>query len=132
MAVSEDLLLGAKELIARHEEWKLTFWAAVFSRKPLTVQQLEQVVHGDRCPIGRWLEAQADTELAASVEFQEVVSNHNDFHLEMMEVASLLARKDYGAAARAIQEGSTFAASGRRLALSILALNRVCRILAEP
>ncbi len=131
MADIEELLT-AKELIARHEKWKLTLWAAVFTRKPLSVEQINQIVHQELCPIGRWLAAQEVTELGASAEFEEVSRNHQDFHAEMMEVALLLARKDYGASAAAIQEGSSFSISGRRLARSMLALNQVSRILAAP
>jgi hypothetical protein len=127
-----DELLNAQDLIARHEEWKLTLWAAVFTRKPLTLQQVDQIVHQERCSIGRWLEAQAATELGTSAEYEEVVRSHQDFHLEMMQVAALLARKDYGAAAVAIKDGSSFSVAGRRLARAILALNRVRRILAQP
>ena len=131
MADSEELL-SAKDLIARHEKWKLTLWAAVFTRKPLTVDQIDQIVHEDHCAIGRWLVAQAGTPLGACAEYEEVIQNHREFHLEMMQVAMLLARKEYGAAASAIQEGASFSLTGRRLAQSLLTLNRVCRILAEP
>ena len=127
-----EVLLTAKDLIARHEEWKLTFWAAVYSRKALTVQQIDQIVHGERCPIGRWLEAQADEELGGSAEYETALNEHGEFHGEMMQVAAMLARKDFVAAASSIKEGSSFALAGRRLAVAILALNRVCRILAEP
>jgi len=131
MAELEELLT-AKDLIVRHEKWKLTLWAAVFSRKPLTVEQIDQIVHQEHCPIGRWLEAQAATELGTRAEYEEMVQNHIDFHGEMMEIAMHLARKDYAAAARGIQDGSSFSLSGRRLAQSILALNRIYRILATP
>ncbi len=130
MADVEELL-SAKDLIARHEQWKLTLWAAAFSRKPLTLEQIDQIVHAVRCPIGRWLEAQADTELGSSPEYSEVVQNHVEFHQEMMAVAMLLTRKDFQGAFRAIQDGSSFAICARRLATSILALNRVRRIHAE-
>jgi hypothetical protein len=131
MADTEELLC-AQDLIARHEQWKLTLWAAAFSRKPLTVEQVAQIVYAGRCPIGRWLEAQAGTELGVLAEYEEVVRNHVDFHQEMMEVASMLTRKEFTAAVKAIQEGSSFAVSGLRLAKSILELNRVRRILATP
>jgi hypothetical protein len=122
-------MLSAQDLIALHEGWKLTLWAAVFTRKPLSLEQIDQIVHQDRCAIGRWLLAQAETELGSR---PEVVSAHEDFHLEMMQVASLLAHKDFAAAKVAIQEGSTFSAAGRRMGMAILGVNRVCRILAEP
>jgi hypothetical protein len=121
-------LLDAKDLIACHEQWKLTLWAAAFSHKPLTLEQVEQIVHADRCAIGRWLEAADEPDLRASEEFRLVVENHNEFHGEMMQVAALLARKNYSAAARAIGEQSSFAETGRQLAASIFALNRIKRI----
>ncbi len=127
-----DEMLSAKDLIARHERWKLTLWAAVFTRKALTVEQVDQIVHQERCPIGRWLNAQAGTELGRRGEYEEVVQDHAQFHGEMMEIAMLLARKDYAGAAQGIQEGSSFALSGKRLAQAILELNRVCRIMAQP
>jgi hypothetical protein len=126
----EEELLSAKDLISRHEQWKLTLWAAIFTRKPLTVQQIDQIVHAAHCPIGRWLEAQASTDVACREEYQEVVENHDDFHQEMMQVAVLLSSKDFQGAAKAIQDGSGFARSGKRLAQSILTLNRIQRIMA--
>lgn len=123
-------LLSAKDLIARHEEWKLTLWAAAFSRTPLSVEQIQQIVYPDRCPIGRWLDSPASAALRKHQTYKDVVQNHQDFHQEMMEVASLLTRRDFPAAVRAIQNGSSFAECGRRLAASILALNQLEKILA--
>jgi hypothetical protein len=123
-------VLSAKDLVALHEAWKLTLWAAAFSRKPLTVEELAQIVYPERCPIGRWLLSAASAALRDSEEYQTVLQNHQEFHKEMMEVASLLSSKDFPAAKQAIQEGSSFAENGRKLALSIMALNRLEKILA--
>jgi hypothetical protein len=107
----------------------LTLWAAVFTRKPLTVEQIDQIVHADRCAIGRWLAEQAETDLACSEEYQEVVENHEEFHREMMEVAMMLTSRDFEGAMKGIQEGSDFTRCGRRLAVSITELNRVQRMM---
>jgi len=123
-------VMGAQELIARHEQWKLTFWAAVFSRKPLTLEQVEQIVHPNKCPIGRWLEGPESAPFRKRQEFVELLADHEAFHAEMLEVAALLGRKDFRSAAKAIGEESSFAKSGRKLATSILAVNRLVRILA--
>jgi len=117
-------LLSAKDLIARHEDWKLTLWAAAFSHKPRSVEQIQQIVSPDRCPIGRWLDSPASAALREHQAYKDVVQNHQ----EMMEVASLLTHKDFLAAVRAIQNGSSFAEYGRRLANSILALNQLEKI----
>ncbi len=121
-------VLSAKDLIARHEAWKLTLWSAAFSRKPLSVEEVAQIVYPERCPIGRWLLSDASSGLRESQEYQDVLQSHQEFHHEMMEVASLLSSKDFPAAKQAIQEGSSFAATGRKLALAIMALNRLEKI----
>jgi hypothetical protein len=123
-------VLSAKDLVARHEAWKLTLWAAAFSRKPLTVEELAQIVYPERCPIGRWLLSGASAALRDSEEYQSVLQNHQEFHQDMMQVASLLSGKDFPAAKQAIQEGSSFAENGRKLALAIMALNRLEKIQA--
>jgi hypothetical protein len=123
-------VLTAKDLIARHEAWKLTLWGAVFSRKPLSLEQVNQIVHAEQCPIGRWLESEASANLRDSEEYEDVVDFHADFHEEMMAVASLLASKEYDEARRAIAPGSSFAETGRQLVQAITALNRVQRIVA--
>jgi len=123
-----EVLLNARDLIACHEAWKLTLWAAVFTRTPLTREQVDQIVYPERCPIGLWLGSPASSSVRDRSEYAEVVENHDEFHQEMMQVASLLAKKDYQGAAGAVADGSAFVMSGRRLALSIVALNRVERI----
>jgi hypothetical protein len=123
-------VLSAKDLIAHHEAWKLTLWAAAFSHKPLTVEELAQIVYPERCPIGRWLLSAASAAVRDSEEYRSVVQNHQEFHNEMMEVASMLSGKDFPSAKQAIQEGSSFAANGRKLALAIMALNRLEKIQA--
>jgi hypothetical protein len=123
-------VIGAQELISRHEEWKLTFWAAVFSRKPLTLEQIDQIVHPKKCPIGRWLDGPESIPFRERQEFVDLLTDHESFHAEMLEVAALLGRKDFSNAAKAIGEDSSFVQCGRKLATSILAVNRLVRIVA--
>jgi hypothetical protein len=123
-------VIGAQELISRHEQWKLTFWVAVFSRKPLTLEEVDQIVHPNKCPIGRWLEGPESAPFRERQEFTELLAHHEAFHAEMLDVAALLGRKDFSNAAKAIGEESSFAKCGRKLAMSILAVNRLVRIQA--
>jgi hypothetical protein len=121
-------VLSARELVARHEEWKLTLWAAIFSRSALTEEQLTQIVHADQCPIGRWLLSEASAHLAHCDEYKAVVEEHKNFHAEMLEVASLISAKDFRAAGKAIGDSSSFMQCSRRLSRAMMGLNRVSRL----
>jgi hypothetical protein len=130
MPEDEVVNLTAKDLIARHEEWKLTLWAAAFTRQALTVDQIEAIVYPDCCAIGRWLLSDASGKLWESDEFKELKQLHGEFHGEMMEIAKLLTSRDFPGAVKAIKEGSSFAEVGRKLARGIAAVNKLERILA--
>lgn len=121
-------VLSAREMVARHEEWKLTLWAAIFSRTPLTEDQLSQIIHEDLCPIGRWLLSDAGAQLSGFAEYKAVAEEHKNFHTEVLEVASLISANDFWAAGKAISDSSSFMQCSRRLSRAMIALNRVSRL----
>lgn len=121
-------VLSAQELVARHEESKLTLWVAIFSRVPLTEEQLTFIVHDDQCSIGHWLLSDASKALWEKSEYKAVLEEQRLFHAEVLEVASLIVAKDFRTAGRAIGEGSSLMECSRRLSQAMLALNRVARM----
>ncbi len=113
------MMIEAKQVIARHVQWKLTFRTAIALREQLTEHQVEEIRHHRLCLIGVWLDSPVTEPFRDKVEYHALVSKHIDFHREMEKVATLISQRRFDEAYSATSSESPFIAAGNALAYAI-------------
>jgi len=84
-----------------HRRWKQRLRSALSgSELPPT----EQICRDDQCELGRWLHGQGRQRWGSRPGFTELLDDHKQFHLAAGEIASLIAKRAVGDAARLLDD----------------------------
>ncbi len=71
------------EAIMAHTAWKMKL--STYLRKPDGSLKPEEIMHDDRCPLGKWIHGEGKTH-ATIPEYTELKSEHAKFHVAAAEV----------------------------------------------
>jgi methyl-accepting chemotaxis protein len=124
--------MTAKDAIAAHMRWKITFHLAIRVEEPMSDRAMQAIENPAICSIGRWLTSPGNMAVRRTREFLDLVARHEEFHAEMRRIAKLINSGDYRAAARGLDPSGRFEVASKAIAAAIMSLDRIERMtLAE-
>ena len=91
-------ILTARDAIASHVRWKITLLLAIRMREPLSSRATHSIQNPAECSIRQWLLSSHTQNLRGTPEHAAVLDRHQQFHIEMQHIATLINDAQYEAA----------------------------------
>ena len=119
----------AQDAIASHVRWLITLQLAVRMRETLTPRCNRAITHPAESAIGEWLHSAAIAHLHRTPEHRALVALHQQFHFEMLQIATLINAHDFEVAARLLNDPEgAFQPSAKATANAITTLDRTHKL----
>jgi len=106
------------EVIAAHQQWRVTLRNAVLKKTRVDVDQLRR---DDCCVLGRWLHG-SGRRWAAAPGFRQLMESHRTFHLEAAKVGQAVNEGQTERAAKMLESGATFVEMGKEVTQALRTL----------
>ncbi len=107
--------------IGAHVEWKMKLRSAISAQSQMDAATISK---DDCCPLGQWLHGEAKQKYGRFGSYKECVGAHAAFHREAGKVAGLINQKQYAAAEKALEGGTSYSAASSAAAVAITKLKR--------
>jgi hypothetical protein len=121
-------ILTPRDAIASHVRWKTTLLSAARMHEHLSEHATHSVQSPNQCAIRRWLLSQYTLHLRQTPEYLAVLHWHQQFHREMLAIATLINAGQFDAAETLLNHSKSFQNASNSLASAILALDRIAPI----
>jgi methyl-accepting chemotaxis protein len=105
--------------VARHAQWKINLRSALGKREGVNA---DNIAKDNLCDVGIWLHGAAREQYGTLPQYITALHMHAAFHAEAAQVARRINARDYIAAERMLEPGTSYAAASKALTNAFLAL----------